>query len=230
MSASPDIPSLLDPRGYRQPPAPTLAPRPELRALAAGRVLFYDNTKMDVGHFGALFTQIKQGMQARGAGDFIDCRETIRGKSDADIAALAARFSSMNVAAAVIGLADMGVCPAMVALTIAMERAGIPTVCLTAGPGSALAVAYAHYRAGALCLLPFDIYQGSSLDTIITLSNAGVERIVAMLTSNGAALHELAAIDYAIDRDPASADATLAFAGTANDRPRHLRAPHIRLR
>ena len=94
MSASPDSQSLLDPRGYRQPPALTLAPRPDLHALAAGRVLFYDNTKMDVGHFSALFTQIKQGMQARGAGHFIDCRETIRGKSDADIVAAIRRWDT----------------------------------------------------------------------------------------------------------------------------------------
>ena len=218
MNTSTNTRSVLDPRGLRQRGTLILAARPDRNALAAGTILFYDNTKMDVGHFGEIFRRIKQALRTQGMANFSDHRETIRGKSEADIAALAAKFRSMKVSAAVIGLADMGVCPAMVALTIAMERAGIPTVCLTAGPGSALAVAYAHYRAGALCLLPFDIYQGSSLDTIITLSNAGVERIVAMLTSNGAALHELAAIDYAIDRDPASADATLAFAGTANDR------------
>ena len=217
MSASSDSQYLLDPRGYRQPPALTLAPRPELRALAAGRVLFYDNTKMDVGHFGALFTQIKQGMQARGAGNFIDCRETIRGKSDADIAALAARFSSMDIAAAVIGLADMGVCPAMVALTIAMERAGIPTVCLTAGPGSALAVAHAHYRAGRLCLLPFDIYQGSPLATVTALADDCVDTIMAMLTQNGAALDALTIIEHTIDRTPVATDGMLSLGDRDND-------------
>jgi hypothetical protein len=208
---------VLDPRGLRQRSTLTLATRPDRNALAAGTILFYDNTKMDVGHFGEIFRQIKQGLRKQGIANFSDHRETIRGKSEADIETLAQKFRNMNVSGAVIGLADMGVCPAIVALTIAMERAGIPTVCLTAGPGSALAVAYTHYRAGALCLLPFDIYQGSSLDTIITLSNAGVERIVAMLTSNGATLQELAAIDYAIDRDPASSNATLALAGTAGD-------------
>jgi len=217
VSTSPDCRSLLDPRGFRQPPALPLAPRPELSILAAGRVLFYDNTKMDVGHFGALFTQIKQGMQTRGAGNFIDFRETIRGKSEADIAALAARFGGMNIAAAVIGLADMGVCPAMVALTIAMERAGIPTVCLTAGPGSALAIAHAHYRAGRLCLLPFDIYQGSPLEKIIALADAGVGPIMAMLTQNSAALDQLAKVDHAIDRTPVAADGMLPLTACDDD-------------
>ena len=218
MSAAPDCQSLLDPRGYRQLPVLTLAPRPDMSALTAGRVLFYDNTKMDVGHFGVLFAQIKRGMQVRGAGNFIDFRETIRGKSNADIAALAERFRTMSVSAAVIGLADMGVCPAMVALTIAMERAGIPTVCLTAGPGSALAVAHAHYRAGKLCLVPFDIYQGSPLETIIALADAGVGPIVAMLTQNGAALDQLATVDHVIDCAPVAADGMLPLAAGDDDR------------
>ena len=218
MSAAPDRQSLLDPRGYRQLPVLTLAPRPDMSALTAGRVLFYDNTKMDVGHFGVLFTQIKRGMQVRGAGNFIDFRETIRGKSNADIAALAERFRTMSVSAAVIGLADMGVCPAMVALTIAMERAGIPTVCLTAGPGSALAVAHAHYRAGKLCLMPFDIYQGSPLETIIALADTSVGPTMDMLTQNGAALDQLATVDHVIDCAPVAADGMLPLAACDDDR------------
>lgn len=206
MNPLPDAVRLLDPRG--QPPTVrlSLAPRPDGLALAAGGVLFYDNTKMDVGSYGLIFPRLKAGLQSRGIARFHDYRETIRGKSDSDIKALAKKFRDFPVAGAIIGLADMGICPAMVALTIALEAAGIPTVCLTAGPGSKLAVAYAHYRAGALCLVPFDIYQATGAHAVTALADACVDRVQAMLTRNGGALAALARIDYAVDDEAVAAD------------------------
>jgi len=209
-----DSERLLDPRGKLALTRLTLATRPDKAALAAGTVLFYDNAKMDVGHYGAIFERIKAGLRKRGISRFRDHRESIRGKTSADIDAMARSFSEMHVCAAVIGLADMGVSPAMVALTVAMEKLGIPTVCLTAGPGSQLSVAHAYYRAGALCLIPFDIYHASDRTTVVSHAQACIPRLVSMLTCNGPELLELARIEYEVDAVAASADGSMP--GTSN--------------
>ncbi len=200
---------LLDPRGALALTRLKLAARPDPAALAAGTVLFYDNAKMDVGHYGLIFERIKAGLQARGVARFCDHRESIRGKTGSDIAAIARRFCELDVTAAVIGLADMGVSPAMVTLAVEMEKLGIPTVCLTADPGAQLCVAHAHYRAGALCLVAFDIYPPSDADAVGSQAAACVPRIVAMLSTNGPALDALARIDYEVDPEPAAEDGLL---------------------
>src|SRR5688572_23599014 len=121
---------LLDPRGKLRLARITLAPRPDAAALATGTLLFYDNEKMDVGHYGLIYARIKEGLRARGISRFCDRRASIRGKTSADILAMARELAQLGAAAAVIGLADMGVSPAMVALAVEMERLGVPTVCL----------------------------------------------------------------------------------------------------
>ena len=195
---------LLDPRGQLGLERVALAPRLTPDALAAGTVLFYDNLKMDVGQYGVLWPRIKDGLKQRGIARFADHRETIRGKSPADIAALARKLADMKPAAAVIALADMGVSPAMVALTILLEKAGIPTACLTAQPGSALAAAHAHYRAGALCLIDLDIFPASEAADVEREADACVERIVSALTQ-GASQAEA----YPVDPRPAQDDGCL---------------------
>jgi hypothetical protein len=195
---------ILDPRGRLTLRRISLAQRPDLAALRAGPVLFYDNLKMDVGHYGRLLPRVKHGLRRHGVARFIDHRETIRGKSAEGIAALASKLAAMRPAAAVIALADMGVSPAMVALTVALEEAGVPTVCITAPPGAALAAAHAHYRAGALCLVEADIVPASDAAVIEREADATAERIVSMLTSQSAA-----SVDYPVDRESAAADGFL---------------------
>lgn len=206
---------LLDPRGRLRLARITLAPRPDASALAAGTVLFYDNEKMDVGHYGLIYARIKEGLRGRGISRFCDRRASIRGKTSGDIAAMARDLSQLGASAAVIALADMGVSPAMVALAIEMERLGLPTVCLTARPGSRLAIAHAYYRAGLLCLVPFDIYPASDEEVLRREVDACVPRLIAMLTTNGAALEELARIDYSVDANSAAPDGFLASETTS---------------
>ncbi|MGZ5151183.1 MAG: hypothetical protein ACXWI6_14180 [Burkholderiales bacterium] len=201
-----DSERLLDPRGRLDLARITLAPRPNAAALAAGTLLFYDNEKMDVGHYGLIYTRIKEGLRAQGISRFCERRKSIRGKTSADIAAMAREFSEVGARAAVIALADMGVSPAMVGLAVEMERLGLPTVCLTARPGSRLAAAHAHYRAGSLCLVPFDIYPASDQETLSREIDACIPRLIAMLTTNGGALDELARVDYVVDPDSAEND------------------------
>ena len=214
---------LLDPRGTLRLERIALAPRPDAAGLAAGTLLFYDNEKMDVGQYGLIYTRIKDGLRARGISRFCDRRAGIRGKTSADIAAMARDLTQVGATAAVIGLADMGVSPAMVALAVEMERLGLPTVCLTARPGSRLAVAHAHYRAGSLCLVPYDLYPGSDEDTIGREVDASLPRVIAMLTTNGAALDALARIDYAVDPVPAASDG---FLPSPTPQPADLDAIH----
>jgi hypothetical protein len=200
---------LLDPRGKLELTRIALAPRPDAAALAAGTVLFYDNEKMDVGHYGLIYTRLKAGLRGAGIARFCDRRASIRGKTNADIAAMARELCDLGACAAVIALADMGVSPAMVALAVEMERLGLPTVCLTARPGSRLAVAHAHYRAGSLCLVPFDLYPASDAEAVSRAVDASVSRVLAMLTTNGAALDELARVEYGVDRASAASDGFL---------------------
>lgn len=201
---------LLDPRGKLELTRITLAPRPSGDALAAGTVLFYDNEKMDVGHYGLIYPRIKDGLRSSGISRFCDRRASIRGKTSGDLAAMARELCQLGASAAVIGLADMGVSPAMVALAIEMERLGLPTVCLTARPGTRLAIAHAHYRAGSLCLVPFDLYPGSDEETVSREVDASVARLLRMLTTNGDALNALARIEYVVDPDSAPSDGFLA--------------------
>ena len=210
-----DPDSLLDPRGDLRLVQITLAPRPDAAMLAAGPVLLYDNEKMDVGHYRLIFGRVKEGLRSRGICNFREYRASIRGKTSADIAALARELNEIGARAAVIGLADMGVSPAMVALAVELEQLGLPTVCLTARPGSRLAAAYAHYRAGALCLIPFDVFPASVEETMVREIDACLPRLVDMLTSNGSALEALARVDYAVDPLPAAPDRSISLPESA---------------
>ena len=212
---------LLDPRGRLRLERIALARRPDADALAAGTLLFYDNEKMDVGRYGLIYARLKDALRSRGIAGFVDRRATIRGKTPADIGDMARELAATGAAAAVIGLADMGVSPAMIALAVEMERLGLPTVCLTARPGSRLAVAHAHYRAGSLCLIPFDVFPASDEDTILHEVDACVSRLVAMLTTNGAALDALATIDYQVDPTSAVDDGFMAPQVSASARVRN---------
>ncbi|MEP7069077.1 MAG: hypothetical protein ABI789_07555 [Usitatibacter sp.] len=208
---------LLDPRGLLRRSQLTLAARPARAALPDAAVVFYDNTKMDVGHYGLVFERIKAGLRHRSISRFLDLRETIRGKTTEDIDRLAERLASMSESvpiAAVIGLADMGVSPAMVTLSVSLERMGVPTVCLTAGPGAALSRAHASYRAGSLCLCELDLYPGSSRDEVQREADAAVDRIIAMLSSPAAQLAALAEVDHPIDRQPVASDGCITIDAT----------------
>ncbi len=200
---------LLDPRGALRRTRLTLAPRAGREALAGGTVVFYDNEKMDVGHFGRLFPRIAGGLAAQGITRFHHERASVRGTRTADLAALARRLCVPGARGAVIALADMGVSPAMVALAVELERLGLPTVCLTAGPGSRLASAHAHYRAGRLCLLPFDIHPGTEAQTIDRLVDASLPRLLTQLTAQGPALEAVSRVDHPVDPEDAAADGQL---------------------
>ena len=72
---------LIDPRGVQQRPVITLAPRPTLEQLKNGKILFYDNTKLSFCNYGEVFVRIKERFREMGISNFVDYRETVRGKT-----------------------------------------------------------------------------------------------------------------------------------------------------
>ena len=53
------VEKLLDPRGYQERPMLELAKRPSLEELKKGKILFYNNTKLDFCNYYTVFDRIK---------------------------------------------------------------------------------------------------------------------------------------------------------------------------
>lgn len=193
---------LLDPRARQKRPRLTLAPRVSIEDLRRGKVLFYDNTKLEAGNYTRIFPRLKEQFRARGVGNFIDVVQTPRGKGTDDLNHFAAELASHKPVAAVVALADIGVTPATTVITVALERLGIPAVLITAGPGVKLAQAVAFYRAGRLCLCPFDIYQGSTVEEILAESDSHVDYIIECLTLGPSEIERRAMIEFELDKAP----------------------------
>ena len=153
---------LIDPRGKQRRTRIKLAPRTSVETLRERRVLFYNNTKLDFGAYTEVFPRIKKQLEQKGVRGFIDYRETVWGKTSEGLRVLAQKLTGMGASAVVVALADIGVTPASTILTAELEKAGLPSVLITAGPGIELSRAVAHYRAGCLCLCPLNIYQGNT--------------------------------------------------------------------
>ncbi|MHB8064863.1 MAG: hypothetical protein ACYDG2_19940, partial [Ruminiclostridium sp.] len=51
--------SLMDPRGQQERPIIKLAKRVNLEQLKAGKIVFYNNTKLDFCYYNEVFTRIK---------------------------------------------------------------------------------------------------------------------------------------------------------------------------
>ncbi len=198
--------ALLDPRGPLTLGHLRLAPRPSMEALQLGSVLFYDNIKMDTNSFGEIFLNLKQHFQHLGINTFIDHRETLRGKNTEKIHILSETLKALKPTAAIISLADMGITPAMITLAIALEKMGIPTVCLCAGPGIKLAKAHAYYRAGTLCLVELHLDHSDSIDHIRNTIKAALPLIIKQLTLPVKDLSPIVSIPHAVDPHDAHPD------------------------
>jgi hypothetical protein len=204
-----DLKPIVDPRGRQERPLLSLARRPSLQALKRGKVLFYNNTKLDFCNYGEVFAAIKRHFAAAGITKFCDYKETVRGKSTADLENYARMLAREKPVAAVVALGDMGTTPATTILTIALEKRGIPSVFITASPGAELAEAVAFYRAGQLCLVPLDIYQGSTKADVSAQVDKQIEAVFESLTLPPARIGRRAAIAFALDKTPPAADGLL---------------------
>ncbi|MDR2572823.1 MAG: hypothetical protein LBC94_00520 [Desulfovibrio sp.] len=201
--------SLIDPRGAQPRRRIDLAPRPDIALLKKGPILFYDNTKLGFCNYSQAFIRIKERLRELGVNNFIDYRETVRGKDSEALRAYAAMLAKKKPAAAITALGDMGTSPATAILSIALEEEGIPTLYVTAPPGHDLVRATVHYRAGRLCLCPLDIYQASSAEEVRAQVDTQWNRIWTALTGSPQDVAAVAAPRFALDNPPPAEDSRL---------------------
>ena len=109
-----------------------------------------------------VFVRIKERFTEMGITNFVDYCETVRGKDTKKLEEYAAMLAKEKPTAAVVAFGDMGTSAATTVVTIALEKLGIPTVYMTAPPGSSITEGVGVYRAGNLCLCSVDIYQAST--------------------------------------------------------------------
>lgn len=204
--ANSEAQQLLDPRGEMLEPEFELAHRASMDDLKKGPILFYDNTKLGFCNYSEVFVAIKEHFKSIGINNFVDFRETVRGKTTEDLNNYAKMLADSGAVGAVVALGDMGTTPASTVVTIALERLGIPSVYITASPGAELAEAVAYYRAGKLCLCPIDIYQGSTKEEVRDEIVKQMDCVVESLTLEASQIHKRADIDFALDRKGISKD------------------------
>jgi len=200
---------IVDPRGRQPRDRLVLAPRLSLEALKKDRILFYNNTKVDFCNYPEILTGIKRHLTALGVTNFVDYRQTVRGKSTAGLRRTAQKLADQGFGAAVVALADMGTSPATAILTIELERAGVPSVLIGAPPGGPLAEQVAFYRASNLCICHIDIFQASPVEDVRSEIDRHIECIMDALTLPADRLSARATIEPAMDALPPSEDGLL---------------------
>lgn len=202
---------IFDPRGYQERPVLELAPRPSLEELKNGKILFYDNTKLSFVNYMAVFDRIKERFREMGITNFVDYVETVRGKDTAKLEEYAAMLAEEKPTAAVVALGDMGTSAATTVVTIALEKLGIPTVYITAPPGSAICRGVGFYRARNLCLCEIDIYQASTYEEIQEQIDLKWDYIIGSLTGDEETIKELSKIEIDMDQEAPREDGFLPF-------------------
>lgn len=198
--------TLIDPRGHISKANITLTPRPSFNELKNGKILFYDNTKLSFCHYAEVFSAIKRGFQQRGLSHFSDVRQTVRGCMTEDLRERARRLAQDGYVAAVVALADMGTSPMTTVLAVELEKAGIPTVLISAPPGDGLAKHVAYFRAGHFCICDLDIYQASTVAEIAAEVDGKISYIIDALTLPADRIEQCARLHPQLDQEP---DATL---------------------
>ncbi|BEO62659.1 hypothetical protein SMQE30_30820 [Serratia marcescens] len=186
--------AIFDPRGENRFYELQLAPRPSLQALRDGKVLFFDNIKLDFCHYREIFTRLETILNELGIHHIEHVRQSVRGTMTAQIRVLADQLAQTGVQAAVVALADMGTSVMTTILAIELEKRGVATLLIASPPGDNLAEHVAHYRAGQLCICRLDIYQASSVSDIRRQVDARRAYVLEALTGAGdrpaaAALH-----------------------------------------
>lgn len=203
--------ALLDPRGYQEREVITLAKRVSLEELRRGKILFYNNTKLGFCNYYTVFDRIKEHFTELGITNFVEYTETVRGKDAKKLYEYAQMLAEEKPTAAIVAFGDMGTSSSTTVVTIALEKLGIPTVYMTAPPGSAITEGVGVYRAGHLCLCSVDIYQASTVLEVAEQVDQKWDYILSALTVNGDELEKLAHIDFKMDKVAPAKDGILPF-------------------
>ena len=191
---------LIDPRGYQERPVIKLAPRVTLEDLQNGKVLFYNNTKLRFCNYIQVFDRIKEHFTELGITNFVDYEETVRGKNTEKLEEYAEMLAKEKPTAAIVAFGDMGTSSATTIVAIALEKLGIPTVYMTAPPGSGITEGVGVYRAGNLCLCSVDIYQASTIEEVKGQVDLKWDYIIGSLTADEKELAKLSHIDFKMDK------------------------------
>ena len=171
-----------------------------LDELRNGKILFYNNTKLGFCNYYTVFDRIKEHFTELGITNFVEYTETVRGKDAKKLYEYASVLAKEKPTAAIVAFGDMGTSSPTPVVTIALEKLGIPTVYMTAPPGTAITEGVGVYRAGHLCLCSVDIYQASTVEEVAAQVDLKWEYIISSLTSNGDQLEKLAHIDFKMDK------------------------------
>jgi len=156
---------IIDPRGKQPRELLKLAKRPTLDELKNGLVIFYNNTKLYHNNYMTIFHHTKENLAKEGITNVVEFAETPRGKMNQDLRDYAAKLAAEKPVAAIVAIGDIGVSPACTVVSIALEELGIPTLYITAPPGTDLVRAVAHYR--QLCITSFeDLFPGNTVEEI----------------------------------------------------------------
>lgn len=216
-----EISKLLDPRGYQERKVIELSKRPSLEELKKARILFYNNTKLGFCNYYTVYDRIRERLRGIGCDDtnWFEYVETVRGKNAAKLAELAHRLVEEYKPDVVItAFGDMGTSSSTTVLSIAFEEnEHIPTLYMTAPPGTAITEGVGVYRAGNLCMCSVDIMQASSVEEVAAEVDKKWDYILGALTSNGEKLKELAHIDLKMDKIAPAKDGLLPFVPEFDD-------------
>lgn len=202
---------LLDPRGYQDREIIQLAKRVSLEELKKGKILFYNNTKLGFCNYYTVFDRIKEHLEKLGITNFVEYTETVRGKDAKKLADYAKMLAEEKPQAAIVAFGDMGTSSSTTVLSIELEKLGIPTVYMTAPPGTGITEGVGLYRAGRLCLCSVDVFQASTVEEIEAEVDKKWDYIINSLTTNGDELLKLAHIDAKMDITAPSKDGYLPF-------------------
>lgn len=205
--------ALIDPRGFQERNVIELAPRVSLDDLKKGKILFYNNTKLGFCNYMTVFDRIKERFQELGITNYVEYTETVRGKNTPKLEEYAAMLAKEKPTAAIVAFGDMGTSAATTIVAITLEKLGIPTVYMTAPPGSAITEGVGVYRAGNLCLCSVDIYQASTVEEVAAQVDLKWDYILNALTATGDKLIEIAHIDFKMDKVPPAKDGLLPIIG-----------------
>jgi len=202
---------LLDPRGFQNREVITLAKRVSLDELRTGKILFYNNTKLGFCNYYTVFDRIKEHLQELGITNFVEYTETVRGKDAKKLGEYAQMLAQEKPQAAIVAFGDMGTSSSTTVLSIALEKLGIPTVYMTAPPGTGITEGVGLYRAGHLCLCSIDVYQASTVSEIEAEVDKKWDYIIESLTANDEELEKLAKINAKMDKIAPAEDGLLPF-------------------
>ena len=212
-----NINKILDPRWNQKRTVIELAKRPSLEELKNGKILFYNNTKLGFCNYYTVFDRIKEKLTELGITNWVEYTETVRGKDAKMLADYAAMLAEEKPVAAIVAFGDMGTSSSTTVVTIELEKLGIPSVYMTAPPGTGITRGVGYYRAGNLCMSSVDIYQASTVEEISAEVDLQWDYILGSLTKNGDELATLAKIDIPMDQEAINADGMISFLPDAND-------------